>query len=185
MILQESYDRGNFQAFLHGFLPDYRQEIRPVVLPVNSLINSMNQLGSSEDFDLLVFEAEVDEGNSARRIGVTQNVFRVLRETQTDSALIAFHHGNTWRLSLLRTFMKAGCFVLPAARAASPISSVHRPKQTRHTSILLTEEWYTILMSYRVAFRLKLSTKSSTGRFEICLSDLWVKSRKIQLWAAK
>jgi hypothetical protein len=107
MIFNESYNRADFIGFLKGFLPDFKQESQPVLLPNLKRIQTMQKLGASrkcgEYEPLLVFEAEVDEKSAAARIGVTQEAFRVLKTTQTDTALIAFHHGDTWRLSLLRT----------------------------------------------------------------------------------
>lgn len=107
MILNESYSKELFDAFLKDFLPDYRKDERKVRTSDKSILSEVTQLGASRDVNVTVFEAECEEKDTNRRIAITQAAFKVMREHYTPNAIIAFHDGaDQWRLSLLTSTLE-------------------------------------------------------------------------------
>lgn len=102
MILERPYSKELFDEFLKDFLPDFAKDERQVRTPDKSILREVTQLGTSNETNLTVLEAECDEADSKKRIAITQAAFRVLRDHGIRNALIAFHDGaDQWRLSLL------------------------------------------------------------------------------------
>ena len=103
MNLESSYNKVDFINYLNDILlPDFKLEERAIGLDNNSLFNKMNYLGASINCEVSVFEAVCDEKDSKKRIAITQNAFRVLRQHGISNAIIAFTYGTKqWRLSLL------------------------------------------------------------------------------------
>ncbi len=103
-FLMQPYDRSNLVSFLkNDFLPDFENDVRPVSTSNGSLLNNAQKLGESLRIGITVFEVVCDETDRGKRVAITQDAFRMLRETATRNALVVFFSpGNTeWRLSLL------------------------------------------------------------------------------------
>jgi type I restriction-modification system DNA methylase subunit len=101
--LEKSYNKIDFINYLNDtLLPDFKLEERAIGLDNSSLFIQMNHLGTSTDSEISVFEAICAGKDSGKRIAITQNAFRVLRQHGISNALVAFSYGTKqWRLSLL------------------------------------------------------------------------------------
>ncbi len=101
MKLDQAYDRLAFQEFLDDFLPGYAKDTR-IVESNSSLFDSAVQLGGSADLDLLVFEISLD-ASIEKRIAITTDAFKLMKQYQAYRALIVFHTANDsqWRFSLM------------------------------------------------------------------------------------
>jgi type I restriction-modification system DNA methylase subunit len=101
--LARPYNKIDFINYLNNtFLPDFALEERSINLDNTSIFTNMNYLGTSKDCEIAVFEAVCPEKDSNKRITITQNAFRVLRQHGIANALVAFTYGTEqWRLSLL------------------------------------------------------------------------------------
>ena len=101
--LDKPYNKVEFVNYLNDtLLSDFILEERAIELDEGSIFIQMNHLGSSTIGEVSVFEAVCDEKDSGKRIAITQNAFRVLRQHGIANALIAFTYGTKqWRLSLL------------------------------------------------------------------------------------
>lgn len=101
--LKNSYNRVDFINYLNDtLLPDFKLEERVIELDNNSIFTRMNHLGTSKDGEVAIFEAVCSAKDSGKRITITQNAFRVLRQHGISNALVAFTYGTKqWRLSLL------------------------------------------------------------------------------------
>lgn len=109
MILDKPYNKEAFDAFLAGFLPDYKKDEREVRTPDSSIFTKVTKLGGSksQELDVTVLEAKCEETDSNRRIAITQAAFKVLRDHQIRNAIVAFHDGSDqWRLSLLTSALE-------------------------------------------------------------------------------
>ena len=101
--LEKPYNKNDFINYLNDtLLPDFCLDERVIGLDDNSLFIRMNNLGTSKNSGVSVFEAVCIEKDKGKRIAITQSAFRVLRQHGISNALIAFTYGtNQWRLSLL------------------------------------------------------------------------------------
>lgn len=107
MILERPYSKELFDKFLKEFLPDFTKDERTVRTPDKSILTEVTQLGTSNETNLTVLEAECEETDSKKRIAITQAAFKVLRDHGIRNALIAFHDGaDQWRLSLLTSTLE-------------------------------------------------------------------------------
>jgi adenine-specific DNA-methyltransferase len=103
MNISEPYARDEFLSFLTGFLPDFQPNRSVVVVPTAAkTIRAGEYLGRSAALDLDVFEFE-HEGGQDKRISLTTDGFRVMKEHATFQALAIFRSRDTdqWRLSLM------------------------------------------------------------------------------------
>ena len=102
-ILKKEYHIDNF-GYLVGelLLPDYSEDKHDVNFD-NSLFSSVMMLGESKQCEVTVFEVIVNEGCQNRRVGITQEMFRILRGLHINNALVAFVNAdkNNYRISLL------------------------------------------------------------------------------------
>lgn len=102
-ILKKEYHIDNF-GYLVGelLLPDYSEDKHDVNFD-NSLFSSVMMLGESKQCEVTVFEVIVNEGCQNRRVGITQEMFRILRGVHINNALVAFVNAdkNNYRISLL------------------------------------------------------------------------------------
>jgi type I restriction-modification system DNA methylase subunit len=101
--IQKAYNRNDFISYLQETLfTDFVRDEHKVELGDSDIFSDMRHLGVSNDCDVSVFEANCSEKDSKKRIAVTQNAFRVLRQHGIANAVIAFTYGTSqWRLSLL------------------------------------------------------------------------------------
>ena len=97
------YNKADFLNYLSGvLLDDFVLEERAIGLDTNSIFTSMKHLGTSNCCEISVFEAVCSKKDAGRRIAITQNAFRVLRQHGVSNALVAFtYEKEQWRLSLL------------------------------------------------------------------------------------
>lgn len=103
MNLREGYARAEFLAFLTGFLPDFRPDQRAIIVPTAAkTIKSGQYLGRSAILDLDIFEFE-HTGGQDKRISLTTDGFRIMKESAAFQALAVFKSTDTeqWRLSLM------------------------------------------------------------------------------------
>lgn len=101
MKLDQAYERQSFQEFLSDFLPGYNKDTRKVA-STSKLFDSATQLGTSVDLDLLVFEVTLN-ASIDKRIAITTDAFKLMKQYQSYRALIVFRNENDsqWRLSLM------------------------------------------------------------------------------------
>lgn len=136
-LLNKSYDREQFISFIKNeFLSDYDADIRPVRVHGKSLLQKVSKLGTSNALNVTVFEAHCDDSDSGKRIAITQDAFRMLRDTATRNALIVFYSegSRNWRFSLLTS-------TLELSKDGKIVSKVSNP---RRFSYLLGEEAKTV-----------------------------------------
>jgi len=101
MKLDQAYERQSLQTFLADFLPGYTKDTREVA-STSKLFDSATQLGSSTDLDLLVFEVTLS-ASIDKRIAITTDAFKLMKQYQAYRALIVFRNENDpqWRFSLM------------------------------------------------------------------------------------
>jgi adenine-specific DNA-methyltransferase len=103
-FLQKAYSRNDFLHFIkNDFLPDFNADNRPVRTHDKSLLKNVEKLGDSAQTSISIFEAICDDSDHKKRVAITQDAFRVLKDTATRNALVVFYseNSNNWRLSLL------------------------------------------------------------------------------------
>ncbi len=69
----------------------------------SQLLKNVQKLGDSKSTSISIYEAVCDDSDHGKRVAITQDAFRVLRDTATRHALVIFYSekSNDWRLSLL------------------------------------------------------------------------------------
>lgn len=102
MNLDLAYNQENFVGFLDEFLPNYTKDIREVSVNSN-LFSKAVMLGTTIQLDLTVFEITLDDTSVDKRIAITTDAFKLMKQYQVYRALIVFNSadGDTWRLSLM------------------------------------------------------------------------------------
>ncbi len=104
-ILSSPFDRESFIDFVENFLPDFERDEHPV--STKGILKQATQIGYSEICNLAVFEIKIDAADAEKRIAITQNAFKMLRQHRIRNALIAFHYeAENWRLSLLTSTLE-------------------------------------------------------------------------------
>lgn len=102
-ILKKEYHVDNFTYLVSDvLLPDFNMDKHDVVFS-NSLFESVMQLGFSYKCELTVFEVVLKAGMQNKRVGITQEMFRVLRKQGICNAIVAFANADkrNYRISLL------------------------------------------------------------------------------------
>lgn len=106
-FLNRSYSRDEFINFAKDFLPDFGYEESSVRISHNSLFNSAQTLGNALGGELAILEIAADSSSVGKRIAITKEAFKILRDHGMGNALVAFDDGHgKWRLSLLTTTLK-------------------------------------------------------------------------------
>ena len=103
MILKQEYHLDNFEFLMDDILlPDYLHDKRKVQYD-GEFFSSVSCLGSSSACDITVFEVLLNQGYQNRRVGITQEMFRILRNLHINNAVVAFANANkeNYRISLL------------------------------------------------------------------------------------
>lgn len=103
MNFKNPYNPDDLSAFLGGFLPDFSKDKRKISLTqVNKNVCEAHLIGRSEDLDLNIFEIQYS-GSTEKRVGLTQEAFRIMRDSASHRALAVFYSEETsnWRFSLL------------------------------------------------------------------------------------
>ena len=102
-ILKKEYYVDNFEYLLGNILlPDYLRDKHEVTYS-NSLFSSVTMLGKSNVCDITAFEVYVHKEAQKRRVGITQEMFRILRGLHINNALVSFVNEDkrNYRISLL------------------------------------------------------------------------------------
>ena len=104
-LFDSKFDEQRFRDFAVKLLPDFEKERRPIA--TNGILKNAKILGSSEACKLAVIVVRVDEAQSKKRIMVTQEAFRMLKQHRIRNALVAFYtDSENWRLSLLTSTLE-------------------------------------------------------------------------------
>lgn len=88
-LFDSKFDEQRFRDFAVKLLPDFEKERRPIV--TNGILKSVKMLGSSEACKLAVIVVRVDETQNKKRIMITQEAFRILKQHRIRNALVAFY----------------------------------------------------------------------------------------------
>lgn len=104
MKLDQPYSREEFLGFVRDFLPNFRNDTRPITIPTAA--KSVTQaclLGFSHELDLTVFELKIT-GSTERKVSQGRVGFRIMKEYQAYRALMVYYSekDQNWRLSLMQ-----------------------------------------------------------------------------------
>lgn len=128
-LLNTKFNEGEFKKFVAKLLPDFKAERREIITrktvrargnsaddmkaganntsAARGLFKHVRMVGASEDCRLTVIVAQVEKINGAKRLAITQEMFRILQQHRIRNALVAFEMGDeNWRLSLLTSTLK-------------------------------------------------------------------------------
>lgn len=104
-VLGAKFNEREFSKFVAELLPDFREERRPIA--ARGVLKNIRMIGESEVCRLAVIVVRVDEENNRKRIAITQEAFRILRQHRIRNAMVAFYTDDeTWRLSLLTSTLE-------------------------------------------------------------------------------
>ena len=107
ILLDKPYNHNDFVSFVKEFLPGFTYDEASISLGNGSLFESARILGSAMDGELAAIEIVLRPESQGRRIAITKEAFKILRDHATANALIVFTDGtDNWRLSLLTTTLK-------------------------------------------------------------------------------
>ena len=102
-ILKKEYHIDNFEYLINDIIiPDYVKDLHKISSN-SSLFSSVTMLGTSKKCELTVFEVNVREGVQNRRVGITQEMFRILKNLHINNAIVSFVNADkcNYRISLL------------------------------------------------------------------------------------
>ncbi|RTK94545.1 hypothetical protein EKI60_02895 [Candidatus Saccharibacteria bacterium] len=107
ILLDRPYNHNDFVGFVKEFLPGFTYDEASISLGDGSLFESARILGNAMDGELAAIEIVLRPESQGRRIAITKEAFKILRDHATANALIVFTDGtDNWRLSLLTTTLK-------------------------------------------------------------------------------
>ena len=107
ILLDKPYNHNDFVSFAKEFLPNFNYDEASISLGDSSLFESARILGNAMDGELATIEIVLRPDSQGRRIAITKEAFKILRDHATANALIVFTDGtDNWRLSLLTTTLK-------------------------------------------------------------------------------
>ncbi|MCA9343689.1 MAG: Eco57I restriction-modification methylase domain-containing protein [Candidatus Nomurabacteria bacterium] len=107
IFLENAYNHTDFINFVNEFLPSFIYDEASISLAENSLFESARILGTSIDGELATIEINLSPESQGKRIAITKEAFKILRDHAIANALIVFTDGtDNWRLSLLTTTIK-------------------------------------------------------------------------------
>ena len=102
-ILKKEYHIDNFTFLVKDvLLPDFLYSKHQINVS-SSIFDKVCQLGESKLCGLTVFEVYLKDGEQNKRVAITQEMFKILRNLRIDNALVAFVNNNqeNFRISLL------------------------------------------------------------------------------------
>tara|TARA_Y100001935_G_scaffold27889_1_gene21422 strand:+ start:3841 stop:6837 length:2997 start_codon:yes stop_codon:yes gene_type:complete len=101
LILQEEFNKNNFQVFIKEFLPNFEEDER-IVENNDENFDEVIRLGFDKKLELSVLVIKTNKAIQ-NRITVANSSFRLLKKYQIYKALVAYVNENEplWRLSLL------------------------------------------------------------------------------------
>ena len=99
--LTGSFQKESFLGLVTKLLPDFRTD-ELIVKNHSVTFEEVQRLGRSEDFSLDVFCIKIS-GSPKRRIGITTDSFKILRQYSSTRAIVAYwtESEQQWRVSLL------------------------------------------------------------------------------------
>lgn len=104
MILEEKYNRDHFISFISDYIPNFDFDDREIKISEakSSGIQKAYFLGESKELDLKIFEIK-HTGTSKRRVGLTLEGFKIMKNSGAFRALMAFYsdQDDQWRFSLM------------------------------------------------------------------------------------
>lgn len=102
MNLKSSYQREDFLNFLNDFLPSFKRDVRNVSSAGTQAIKNSQLLGQCPELDLEIYEF-AHQGSGGKRVSLTRDGFRIMKNHATYRALAVFYSEDTddWRLSLM------------------------------------------------------------------------------------
>ncbi|MDR2267704.1 MAG: hypothetical protein LBE09_09050, partial [Christensenellaceae bacterium] len=100
-ILQSEYERSNIQSIFKNILiPDFEYRSNSISHQCN-LLGEFTEIGASKHLELAVYEINLVPHAYKKRIFITQQVFKILREFKRDNSIVIFNTGDgKYRLSL-------------------------------------------------------------------------------------
>lgn len=102
-ILKKEYNTDNFVFLIESILlPDYKKDIHDVPCYTH-LFESVKLLGMSSKCDLSIFEVLLAKDSQRKRVTITQEMFKILRNLRINNAIVSFVNSdrNNFRISLL------------------------------------------------------------------------------------
>ena len=88
-LFDTAFNERAFCAFITKLLPDFQKERRPII--TQGILNHARLLGVSEVCQTAVIVVHVDIKSSRRKLQITREAFRILRQHRIRNALIAFY----------------------------------------------------------------------------------------------
>lgn len=123
-LFDKKFNENEFRKFVIELLPDFIEERR--IITSKGALKKVKVIGVSERCRLTVIVAQINEKSSKKRIAITQEAFRILRQYRIRNALIAFYNSDEmWRISLLTSTLKI--------EGGKIISEVSNPKRYSYT----------------------------------------------------
>ena len=102
-ILKHEYNLDNYTYLLKDILlPDFVNS-KHVVDYKNNIFKNVIEIGQSRSCNLTCFEVILNQGAEGKRVTITQEMFKILRNLRIDNALVSFVNSdkNNFRISLL------------------------------------------------------------------------------------
>ena len=107
ILLKTEYNLDNFYLLADHILPDLKKRQHEIAFNSKIFI-SVKELGISNQCNLTIYEVILAHNTQNRRIAITKEMFRLLKEQAENNALVAFvtQDFQTFRLSLLTSEYK-------------------------------------------------------------------------------
>ncbi|MFA6377114.1 MAG: TaqI-like C-terminal specificity domain-containing protein [Acholeplasmataceae bacterium] len=102
-ILQREYHTDNFRYIIQNILiPDFQKDVHEVRFN-SAYFDKVVQMGNSQICEVVIYEVYLNEKAVNKRVGVTQEMFKLLKQVHVNNALISFVNPNNlnYRISLL------------------------------------------------------------------------------------
>ncbi|MCL1953729.1 MAG: BREX-1 system adenine-specific DNA-methyltransferase PglX, partial [Firmicutes bacterium] len=101
-ILAFEYHRDNFLTLVENLLASFNKELHPIKFD-SKVFDTVVELGQCKICKVTIYEIILKEGIQNRRVELTQNAFRMLREQGVNNALVSIVSSDrqTYRISLL------------------------------------------------------------------------------------
>lgn len=102
-ILQREYNTDNFRYIIQELLiPDFHKDVHEVRFN-STYFDKVIQFGESKKCEVVIYEVYLNEIAINKRVGVTQEMFKLLRQLHVNNSIVSFVNPNklNYRLSLL------------------------------------------------------------------------------------
>ena len=89
--LQKEYNRDNFLYIVGNYLVnDFTKEQRMYKVREKSIFENIIYFGNSKNCNVSIFEVKLCKGNENKRVGITQEMFSILKNYGISNAIVAF-----------------------------------------------------------------------------------------------